>query len=154
MRKAFWAIGLVVILAVLARGDGPADNIADRVRPIPPLPKPMTPGDRADVEAGVAALAKDIAAMRTELAAKPDLLALLPDVEIYYNALRYPLIYNEPYDMKLLRRQITEGVDRAKMLREGKTPWVMDGGPRGYMSRIDGSVQPYVVGVPKSYQAG
>ncbi|HEV8379690.1 MAG TPA: prolyl oligopeptidase family serine peptidase, partial [Tepidisphaeraceae bacterium] len=154
MRNGIGAIVLVMILSVVVRADGPADNIVNQVRPIPPVPKAMTAGDRSDVEAGVAAIGKEIEALRKELAGKPDLLALLPDVEIYYNALRYPLIYNEPYDMKLLKKQITEGLDRAKMLREGKTPWVMEGGARGYVSKIDGSVQPYVVGVPKSYQVG
>src|SRR4051812_37202550 len=154
MRNWASVIVLVMVLGVAARGDGPQDNLVANVRPIPPIPKPMTPGDRADVEAGVASLEKQIAALRKELAAKPDLLAMLPDVEIYYNALRYPLIYNEPYDMKLLRKQIGEGMDRAKNLREGNAPWVREGGARGYVSKIDGSVQPYSVGVPKSYVPG
>src|SRR3954451_15022011 len=153
MRKWPEVMGLLLVWSV-ARADGPADNAVDKVRPIPPLVKAMTPGDRADVEAGVASLAKEIEGLRKELAGEAELLALLPDVEIYHNALRYPLIYNEPYDMKLLRKQIGEGMERAKNLREGKTPWVMEGGARGYVSKIDGSVQPYVVGVPKSYAAG
>src|SRR5215207_5156909 len=112
MRNVLRAIVLILIAVwgVVARGDGPADNVVDKVRPIPPVPKAMTPGDKADVEAGVGALAKEIEALKRELAGKPQLLALLPDVEIYYNALRYPLIYNEPYDMKLLRKQIGEGM--------------------------------------------
>jgi hypothetical protein len=154
MRRGIIASFLVLALGVAARADGPADNVVANVRTIPPVPKAMTPGDKADVEAGVASLAKEIAALRKELAGKAELLALLPDVEIYYDALRYPLVYNEPYDMKLLKKQIGEGMDRAKNLREGKTPWVMEGGARGYVSKIDGSVQPYVVGVPKSYAAG
>ena len=125
MRKAIWSVVLVMVWVVAARADGPQDNLVANVRPIPPVPKPMTPGDKADVEAGVASLEKEIAALRKELAGKPELLALLPDVEIYYNALRYPLKYDEPYDMKLLKKQIGEGMDRAKALREGKGPWVM-----------------------------
>jgi len=154
MRKQIAGIVLVMVLGAMAQADGPADNAVDKVRPIPPVPKAMTPGDREDVEAGVKGLGEEIAKLRAELAGKPQLLALLPDVEIYYDALRYPLIYNEPYDVKLLKKQLGEGMDRAKNLREGKTPWVMEGGARGYVSKIDGSVQPYVVGVPKSYQAG
>src|SRR6476660_6506503 len=124
MRNVLAAIVLVMVLGVAAWAEGPADNAVDKVRPIPPVPKAMTPGDKADVEAGVASLGKEIEALRKDLAGTPQLLALLPDVVIYYDALRYPLIYNEPYDMKLLKRQITEGLDRAKNLREGKTPWV------------------------------
>jgi pimeloyl-ACP methyl ester carboxylesterase len=149
-----WVMAAVLLVSVRLFADGPADNIAASVRPIPPIPKLMTPGDRVDVEAGVKALGAEIEKLRGELKAKPELLALLPDVQIYYDALRYPLAYNEPYDMRLLRKQIGEGLERARMLRDGKAAWVMEGGARGYVSKIDGSVQPYVVGAPKSYAAG
>ncbi|HEV8608373.1 MAG TPA: prolyl oligopeptidase family serine peptidase [Tepidisphaeraceae bacterium] len=153
MRK-FWMMVAVFVLACGVRADGPGDNVVGNVRAIPPVPKMMTAGDRADVEAGVKALGEEIGKLREELKGKTELLALLPDVEIYYDALRYPIAYNEPYDMKLLRKQIAEGMERAKELAEGKAPWVMEGGARGYVSKIDGSVQPYVVGAPKSYAAG
>src|SRR5205085_12494510 len=113
-------LALVLIMSAVVWADGPADNLADKVRQVPPTPRAMAAGNRADIEAGAKQLGDEIAKLRGEF--KGDLAALLPDVEIYYNALRYPLIYDEPYDMKLLRKQITEGMDRAKMLREGKTP--------------------------------
>src|SRR5438552_2398618 len=99
MRNVFAAIVLVMVLGVMAWADGPADNAVDKVRPIPPIPKAMTQGDKADVEANVKAMGKEIEMLRRDLAGKPELIAVLPDVEIYYNALRYPLIYNEPCDM-------------------------------------------------------
>ena len=41
-------------------------------------------------------------------------------------------------------------------MREGKSPWTTATGlvVRGYVSKIDGSVQPYGLVVPKSYEAG
>jgi hypothetical protein len=44
-------------------------------------------------------------------------------------------------------------MERAKALREGKTPWTTQTGlvVRGYVSKIDGSVQPYGLLVPASY---
>jgi pimeloyl-ACP methyl ester carboxylesterase len=48
------------------------------------------------------------------------------------------------------------GLERAKLLKEGKTPWTTATGlvVRGYVSKIDGSVQPYGLVVPASYQPG
>ncbi len=43
---------------------------------------------------------------------------------------------------------------RARSLRDGKTPWISESGPRGYVSRIDGSVQPYRVVLPAGFSAG
>ncbi len=50
---------------------------------------------------------------------------------------------------------LNEGLDRAKQLAEGRAPWTTATGSvlRGYESRVDGSVQPYVVIVPPSYTA-
>jgi hypothetical protein len=150
-----WMVIVALFLSVAVWGDGPADNVAVNVRRIPPVPKvPMTEQERAEMEAGAKALGEHIERLRGELAGKPQLLALLPDVQIYHNAIRYPLIYDEPFDVKVMRKQIGEGLERAKMLREGKIPWVTEGGARGYVSKIDGSVQPYVLGVPKGYQPG
>jgi dienelactone hydrolase len=38
-----------------------------------------------------------------------------------------------------------------KQLRDGKPAWVNADGPRGYVSRIDGSVQPYTLLVPTDF---
>src|SRR5437667_8513647 len=47
-------------------------------------------------------------------------------------------------------------MQRARQLRENSTPWASATGlvARGYVSRIDGSVQPYGLLVPASYQPG
>src|SRR5689334_16964324 len=67
----------------------------DVVKPIPPLGKPIPAADRAELEAGVAKLGQDIDTLRQQLQDKPALLALLPDIQIYHNAVRYPLTYDE-----------------------------------------------------------
>jgi hypothetical protein len=88
---AFWAV-IPLTLAAAALGDGPGDNIAEKVRPIPRAGIAVPDADRADLEAGIAQLGNDIEALRGVLAKKPALLDLLPDVQIYYNAARYALI--------------------------------------------------------------
>jgi pimeloyl-ACP methyl ester carboxylesterase len=138
-------------------GDGPADNLVDKVRPVPPPGVSVPAADRQALQDGVDALGKEIASLRTALAEKPALLELLPDVEIYFNAVRYALANNEFYDVKELavaRDQLAKGTERARLLRDGKAPWISATGliVRGYRSEIDGSVQPYGLVVPASYR--
>jgi hypothetical protein len=150
---AGWVLGLVAIAGgnAAAHADGVRDNIPSKVRPIPPLPtKPISDADRASLEEGVAKLGHEIESLRSELK-DARLAALIPDVQIYFNAVRYPLVYNEEIDPKAGNKAISEGMERARQLRSGNAPWVTVGGPRGYLSKIDGSVQPYLLGVPAGY---
>src|SRR5947209_8280541 len=62
----------------------------------PPSTKPLKADDRAELEAGAAALAKRVDAIK---ARKDATAALWPDVQIYVNAVRYPLVYNESIDV-------------------------------------------------------
>ena len=95
--------------------------------------------------------------MRDSLKAKPDLLALLPDVQIYDKAVRWALSHNEFFNVRevaVAKKLLEQGLARAEQLRDGKAPWNTATGlvVRGYVSRIDGSVQPYGLVVPASYQ--
>jgi hypothetical protein len=146
-----------LLWAALLNADGPADNHPDKVRPVPP-PGIAVPDDaRKELEAGVAALGKEVDALRESLRGRRELSDLLPDVQVFHNAVRYALAYNEFYDSKELdtaRELLRLGTERARNLREGKAPWTTAAGlvVRGYRSRIDGSVQPYGLVVPDSYR--
>jgi hypothetical protein len=120
-------------------------------QPIPPRGEPLAPADRQELEAGAERLGKEVTALREELKGKPELLKLLPDVQIYHNAIRYPLQYDEPINLPSARTAIQEGLERVKELREGNVQWTAKDGPRGYVSAIDGSVQPYMLIVPTDY---
>src|SRR5438132_5272645 len=90
MGVAFLIVGLVV--GFDAKADGAKDNIADKVRPIPPLPtKELSEADRAELHAGVAKLGAEIEALRGSLK-NGCFVQILPDVEIYYYAVRSPLV--------------------------------------------------------------
>ncbi len=148
----------VFALAALLHADGPGDNLPDKVRPVPPPGISIDDADRAQLQAGVEALGKDIEQLRQDLKGKPALLELLPDVQIFHNAVRYALTYNEFYNPKepaLARKLLAQGAERARQLRDGKAPWTTATGlvVRGYQSKIDGSVQPYGLVVPPTYQA-
>src|SRR4029079_3731528 len=58
-----------------------------------------------------------------------------------------------PADVTLLRKGVARGNDRAKALAENMSPWKSRRGKvaLGYRSRVDGSVQPYGLIVPKNY---
>ncbi len=88
---------------------------------------------------------------------KPLLLDLLPDVQIYHNAARYALTYNEffkPGEIAVAKKLLQQGLARAAELRRGEASWTTATGlvARGYLSKIDNSVQPYGLVVPASYK--
>jgi hypothetical protein len=116
----------------------------------PPGPGPSKQ-DREQLQAGLDELGKQIGALHKELKDRPNLLELLPDVEIFHKAVRFPLEYDEPCDVAKARKALDAGMKRAALLKDGKTPWLAEGGVRAYRSWIDGSVQPYMLAVPKNY---
>ncbi len=149
---------LLVLLALplAALADGPRDNNPDSVRPVPPPGIKVPDADRQELQAGLDELGRQIDGLRTALKGKPALLELLPDVEVYHKAVRYALQYDEfykPAEIATAKTLLKQGMDRAHQLQEGKAPWTTATGlvVRGYVSKIDGSVQPYGLVVPPSY---
>ncbi len=149
---------IVLILGSFSlEADGPADNLPDQVRRVPPPGIALPAADRAELETGVAELGREIDALRAALKNKPALLDLLPDVQIYHNAVRYALTYDEFYktnETQVAKGLLRQGLERAGLLRESRAPWITATGlvARGYVSRIDGSVQPYGLVIPPTYQ--
>ncbi len=119
-----------------------------QVRPVPPPGVPVSPSDRADLEAGLADLGRRIDKLRG--------VALLPDVQIYHKAVRYALEFNEffaPADIARGKDLLRQGIARADALARGQAPWTTATGlvVRGYVSKIDESVQPYGLVIPESF---
>ena len=149
-----------------ARADGPADNQADRVRPVPPPGLAVPENVRIALTTRTTALGDEIEALRREFARQPARLALLPDVEIFHKAVDWALRYHEFFktneflataEPSAAERILDEGRRRAAELRASPTPsWTTATGlvVRGYRSRIDGSVQPYGLVVPPSFHPG
>jgi len=147
----------LLLLTTVARADGPADNLPDNVRRIPP-PGIAVPDDvRRELTTGVEELTRAIAAVRERYGRNHPLRELLPDVQIYHKAVDWALRFDEFYDARELpvaRKLLQQGLERARQLSEGQAPWTSATGlvVRGYVSKIDGSVQPYGLVVPPSYQ--
>jgi hypothetical protein len=155
--KACWSVFLLFVAVAAVRADGPGDNDPGKVRQVPPPGIKLPEADRKGLEGGVKELGLQIEALRADLKGKPALLELLPDVQVYHNAVRYALTYNEFFHAREIpvgRALLKQGLDRAQALRDGKVPWTTATGlvVRGYVSKIDGSVQPYGLVVPRSYK--
>ena len=111
---------------------------------------------------GVAVADADQRALRTgltRLAARIDVLKGNPhlaDVQIFEKAVRYALDGNEfftPEEVFRGKELLRMGNERADQLSHGDAPWTRATGlvVRGYVSKIDGSVQPYGLVVPPTF---
>jgi len=131
-------IAVLVATGILALGQ----------RPIPPAGITLTPEQKAPLEAGLKSLSAKIDRLRGS--------ALLPDVLIFREAVRYALEYNEFFradELDKARQLLRTGDERAEALLNGAAPWTTATGlvPRGYISKIDRSVQPYGLYLPASF---
>ncbi len=155
MRSTLWLCGLLSTLVLFA--DGPADNVVEKVRPVPPPGAKISPEVRAELLDGAGALAAEIEKLRGEFKGKSNVLALLPDIQIFEKAVRWAVQYDEIFnptnEVRDARTLLKQGMERVVQLREGKPAWVSATGlvVRGYVSALDGSVQPYGLVVPASY---
>ncbi len=140
--------------------DGPADNIADKVRPIPPVGIAVPAADLARLQAALIKLIVQLAELREKLRDKPALLAELPDVEIYDKAVRYALQYNEFFNEREIAaadKLLARAAELAGQLAQGESLTPRDSTRaqsvrvHAYVSKIDGSLQPYRLVVPSGY---
>src|ERR1035438_169480 len=148
MKKRIFGVGMgaVVLTAfVSAQQQGRQPS-----KPVPPPGIEVPAADRTELEAGLKRLDAAVASLQGK--------ALLPDVLIYREAVRYALHYREFFAANEIAKAkvlLQEGEDRATQLAQGQAPWATSTGlvVRGYVSKIDGSVQPYGLVVPPSYSA-
>ncbi len=118
--------------------------------PVPPPGIEVPAAEKKALESGLAKLTTQIATLRGN--------PLLPDVEIYAKAVRYALEYNEffkPEELFRAKELLREGEQRAAQLARGEAPWTHATGlvVRGYVSKIDKSVQPFGLVIPPRYSS-
>lgn len=150
--------GLLVLLAGAPLvADGPADNNSETVRRVPALGIEVPAAARSELDESLKSLqaAIDNLAKSTD----PRVRELLPDVQIFERAVRDALEYRELFNEKeipVAKKLLEQGLERARQLAQGQAPWSTQTGlvVRGYVSKIDGSIQPYGLIVPDSYAAG
>jgi dienelactone hydrolase len=151
-----FVLSSIVILSVFSRvlADGPNDNQPEQVRRVPKLGIDVPEDRAANFRQRLASLEQKIADL--EKRNDKHINDLLPDVRIFAKAVHDALEYKEFFEAKELDvadELLREGHERAEQLADGKAPWTTATGlvVRGYVSRIDDSVQPYGLVVPELY---
>lgn len=152
-RRTMLAALLALLAAVVARADGPRDNLPGEVRRIPQPGITVSLADREVLETGLGELQNAIDALKKSQDSW--IQDLIPDVQIYQKAVHDALKYEEFFDRKDVPKAkglLEEGRRRAEQLGQHSAPWTEQTGlvVRGYVSRIDGSVQPYGLVIPES----
>ncbi|MEQ1825426.1 MAG: prolyl oligopeptidase family serine peptidase [Pirellula sp.] len=147
-----WAIGA----GSSSQADGPADNQAASVRPVPPPGIAISAEERTQLDAELKTLNQQIQKLRDSksLLVKD----YLPDVEIFARAVSIALAedgFFETRDVGRAKDVLSEGSRRATALEHGSIYWIDDwvvdargeSKPqvtvRGFRSKLDGTVQPY-----------
>ncbi|MCA9047618.1 MAG: hypothetical protein KDA89_02755, partial [Planctomycetaceae bacterium] len=134
--------------------DGIQDNIPSDVRRIPKDGVPLPAEQEQAIRAKLQELQRRIDQVRES--GQATAIALLPDVMIFERAVRCALDYNEffdPKDYAKADRLLQTGLQRADQLLVGNPEWPLQKGlvVRGYISRIDHTVQPYGLVIPDTY---
>lgn len=112
--------------------------------------RPLTAAERQNFNQALKSLQKSLGSLSNTSPADRADAAIFPKGLEW--ALRYDRTFS-PRDLKLLNSAIARGKQRIDALASGKNTWTTAKGKRalGYVSQVDGSVQPYGVIVPKDY---
>lgn len=121
---------------------------APQNKPLPAPGIPVPEAEQRQLRAGLDRLNSRIEALK----GNPH----LADVEIFSKAVQFALDGNEFFRQEQIFRAkelLRMGTERAEQLARGDAPWTRATGlvVRGYVSRIDGSVQPYGLVVPPTF---
>ena len=137
------ALLLAAVLIVGATAFGQANN--------KPLPQPgiqVPEADQKQLKAGLDRLGARIESLK----GNPN----LADVLVFHKAVRYALEGNEFFRQEQIFRAkelLRIGMERADSLSKGEAPWTRTPGltVRAYVSKVDGSVQPYGLVLPPTF---
>ena len=121
---------------------------------MPPVGIPVPPDVQSELSNTLSDFHYELVDLTNAVHDKPALADLVPDVLIYYQAVQSALaqdLFYTNHDFADAKRLLAEGRERARLLGLGKPSWTNATGlvVRGYVSRIDGSVQPYGLVVPE-----
>ena len=150
---AFMSLAGLCLLVSHARADGPSDNVPGSVRRVPKLGIVLKPEVEKELADGLEALKQRID--RIPNREQSPNRELLPDIIIFYKAVRDALVYQEFFteqDVQKARELIELGKGRCTILTfRPEQNWTNQAGlvVRGYASKIDASVQPYGLVIPE-----
>jgi pimeloyl-ACP methyl ester carboxylesterase len=149
MRRSFSRAFVCVLSAsalVLAAQTPPAVNSY--------MPKPtgLSEADLSALRSDMAKLAAQVADLKKQFPSGP-MRDRVADVEVYWWALHNQIDRNLRTDLARAQHAVQSGFERAAQLARGETPWMSQHGVRGFSSKIDGSVQPYILNLPVGFDA-
>lgn len=128
------------------------------LEPAVTVAQPADPADRARLEARLSELSRQVEELRGQISASriPDFERSVADVAVFAKAVDWCLRHNEffkPVYVQQAEQALQAGLERAKALAAGSSPWQNQPGSRvyGYWSRVDGSSQPYALTLPNSF---
>ncbi|MBN9119856.1 MAG: prolyl oligopeptidase family serine peptidase [Planctomycetes bacterium] len=132
------ALLVVLVCAVTAPAEPPAGLSAD---------------DAKRFDRDLKELGERLRTLRKE---KPERVDLVADAEVFRKGAEWALRYEtklEPADVALIKKALARGAERAEAIDAGKPAWADRKGKlvRGYVSAVDGSVQPFGLVVPANY---
>ncbi len=115
-----------------------------------------SPEQKDKIQHELESLRNSIGKLKTQAKAEDNysMEQLIPDVEVYAKSaewiLRHKEFYSPNYVDQTLKALAT-GAERAELLGKGESPWTSATGSviRGYVSKVDGSVQPYAISLPE-----
>jgi len=152
--KIIARLGLVT--ATLGQAVEPAKPLVATTPRVPAIGIELDENVRTQLRERTDALGEAIQALAKQHAETPPLLHHLPDVQVYHKAVDWALkhrIFFKPSELKTAEDLLVAGNKRAAQLANGKMPWSRATGlvVRGYVSRLDDSVQPYGLVIPESF---
>ena len=146
---------LGLVTAALGQTVEPAKPLVATTPRVPAIGIELDENVRTQLREQTDALGEAIQALAKRHAETPSLLHHLPDVQVYHKAVDWALkhrIFFKPSELKTAEDLLVAGNKRAAQLANGKMPWSRATGlvVRGYVSRLDDSVQPYGLVIPQS----
>ncbi len=148
-------IGILLLAAIVllpAPAQQPKGAAQKKGAPQPPAIQPK-PEELSRLKAKVEQLDAILFSLRTRRIAED----VYADVEVYAKAghwlLEFPQTFFTQEGIDQAFTVVDQGMERARQLEKGQSPWVDQKGRRilAYHSPLDGSVQPYGLTVPDSY---
>lgn len=119
-------------------------------------PVGLSPADAMLICRELSELGERLSVLRGKDPLAPSKQDLLADAEVYRKGVSWAIRYEaklESADVALLKKSQKRGGERASAIADVKPMWTTRPGKfvRGYVSAVDGSVQPYGVIIPSGY---
>lgn len=154
MDRRTWLASWAALLPLAATEEAfPQQPPVAAPKPAALPPVKLAPDEQARLDAAVTRLAELVRGLKSAKS-DPDLVA---DVEIFHKAGQWLQQFPEEFfaadDVRAAFRVLEMGIERGEQLKRGQSPWLKQPGRRvhGFNSELDGSVQPYGLRVPESY---